>query len=248
MEFDPIEEVSLEQRLLQQMAKRRTCAMLAADSREAYPSKLGTGTAVAHAGHTFVVSCSHVVDNVYSGGVGWLAFFAPQQQVGREECEVVLNDRQLDLAVLRLTKQAAARLTELRPLQLQDLAAREAFESTRPGDRVAFTGLPGKLLTLRRDTTVLDAQSFTLESVVVSRRQSELLLDYQHATRNGVAFDPRGSSGALVYQLFSTAPSSDLWRPGLAVAVLHHWSAAMEDLQCSSVHHVREAIEVCSGS
>lgn len=242
MEFDPIEQVSFEQQHLMRMAQRRTCAILAADSREAYPSKMGTGTAVAHAGNIFVVSCSHVIGDMLSHGVGWMAFFTPLVQVDRGECRVVFDDKVLDLAVLRIDRQAAQRLTELVPLLIDDLATEGHFEAVELGARVAFTGLPGKLLSREGDSTVINATPFTLESVAVSKRGSNLWLDYQHCRRNGVVFDPSGSSGAMVYELFSTAPSREIWRPGLGLAIMHHWDDQMEDLVCSSVHHLRQAI------
>ncbi|MBL9077006.1 MAG: hypothetical protein JNL08_05860 [Planctomycetes bacterium] len=236
--YDP----PFEQRFFGDVSRRRVCAIVSFETREAGPV-VGTGTAVRHRGELFVATCAHVAKSLFAGFYGALNFDR-LPEVSHEECIEVFRNDALDLALLRVRPRAAGLLHGIHPLEVSDIGTVVDFERAMPDTKRVYciAGLPGALAQVDNDAKRITLLPFVFPTVVVRNdRDDHIDFEYEHGLVDGDLLCPEGMSGGLIFEFM--APGDDeLWRPGVAVAVQHAWDPFIERLYCSPAYHLRDAL------
>lgn len=221
---------------------RRLCIVIAYPNRTAVPEP-GTGTAVRHGGELFVVTCQHVAGDFFSMSAGELLFLR-LPRVPRASCSLVYADEKLDLAVIHVSREAAARLNGLEPLSIADFGDARAFRraTARSKWNYVVAGFPGALASFGPESNRITLNPLIFGTTVRRRRGLKLTLDYEHGLKEGKQLVPEGMSGSLVFEMREPV-GKDLWEPGIAVGVQHAWNDVKRTLVCSPVHPCVRAIK-----
>jgi hypothetical protein len=219
----------------------RLCIVIAYPSRTDVPVP-GTGTAVRHRGELFVVTCAHVARDFF-GMHGGELLFRQLPKVPRSKCSPIYSDDALDLAVIHIHQDASSRLLSLQPLSIADFGGdREFREATARSRRhYVIAGFPGALAVHGPEKHRIALNPMVLGTTVRRRRGARLELDYAHAVKDGELVAAQGLSGSLVFEM-QEPQGTDLWKPGVAVAVQHAWNEVKRALICSPVRPCVEAI------
>lgn len=229
--------------LLFDLSKWRCCAIAMHNPGGKVPG-VGTGTAIRHKGDLYVITCAHVAQpeeedvGVY---LKWINFYrAPQ--VGRADVEQVLLDRNLDLALLRVSRSAAVLLHAVQPLVVDDLGSLDDFQAAQPGSPhdYGFSGFPHEIMGLSERQKAVEWFPMVYTTIVKSNDgRTRLLLDYSGAAELPVMPRPSGISGSTVFEVRG-AGRGELWTPGKAVAVQHSWCERGKHLVCSPIASIRD--------
>lgn len=219
----------------------RLCMVIAYPNRTEVPVP-GTGTLVRHRDELFVVTCEHVA-KAFFGMHGGDLMFRHLSKVPRSNCSLVYSDNSLDLAVIHIHQDAGARLGSLRPLSLDDFGGDREFHSATARSRSHYVvaGFPGALVVFGPERHRITLNPMVLGTTVRRRRGARLELDYAHAIKDGKLVAANGLSGSLVFEM-QEPQGTDLWKPGVAVAVQHAWNEVKRALICSPVRPCVEAI------
>lgn len=231
------------QQVFTEASMHRLCIVVAYPSRSAVPEP-GTGTTVRHGGELFVVTCEHVAKDFFGMHGGELLFRQmPSPKVPRSSCSLVYSDEVLDLAVIHVREEVAARLSTLRPLSIGDFGGEEAFQRATARSRWHYVvaGFPGALAAFGPEPNKIALNPMVFGTTVRQRRGSRLELDYEHGIKDGKPLAAKGMSGALVFEM-REPHGADLWKPGVAVGVQHAWNDVKRILVCSPVRPCVDAI------
>lgn len=239
------------QQRFESVSRLRCCAVLASDGFEAHPARSGTGTAVRARDDLFVVTCAHVLGDFLRYGAGWVNFFIPggskdrpSVQVDRRDCSVEFLDYDLDQAVLKVRRAVADNLTFLTPLAVEEMGTDVDYARALPGSGPLFclAGFPGEIIRSDRVAKRMEMNSLVLGATVLANGPADLVLDYSHGVWNdGKPFDPRGISGALLYEVPPDAYTEGGPRTP-AVAVAYGWDPNNHVILCSPAHNIRKLL------
>jgi hypothetical protein len=237
------EEITIQtvQQVFAAASMHRLCSVIAYPSRTDVPEP-GTGTLVRHRGELFVVTCEHVA-KAFFGMHGGDLMFRHLPKVPRSNCSLVYSDKSLDLDAIHIHQDAGARLVSLRPLSLDDFGGDSEFHSATARSRSHYVvaGFLGALAAFGPEPHRITLNPMFVGTTVRRRRGARLELDYAHAIKDGELVAARGLSGSLVFEM-QEPQGTDLWKPGVAVAVQHAWNEVKRALICSPVRPCVEAI------
>lgn len=225
--------------LLADLSKWRCCAIALSNPGGSVPG-VGTGTAIKHNGDLFIITCAHVAKPEEDGvEMLWINFHRTPQ-FDAKETTVVLLDRELDLAMLQVSKRVAPLLRSVQPLVIDDVGSPEEFRSAQPGPPYdyGFAGFPHALMMLHEPDKIVAWAPMVYTTVVKMNDGTRLLLDYSAGVQVTEMPHPSGISGSTVFQVRG-AGKGELWVPGKAVAVQHSWDSRQKHLVCSPIEPIR---------
>jgi len=201
---------------------------------------LGSGTALVHKGDLFVVTCAHVANPEDDGVELGSVIFDGAPPVGPDQLEVAFLDRDLDLALLRVSKAARHRLQHLQPIEVESLATMEQFAAAQPADGhgYAFIGSPWESRKEQGYGVLFRTIAYRAR-VKSNDGVRRLTLSYEAGANEEPLPAPGGISGCTLFML-DTPEGPGLWTPGKAIAVQHHWNKGEKHVICSPIAPIRE--------